>query len=82
MKQKFWTVLLASITTVGLCLGVTACHINGDSDDPDKVTVCEHLYSDWEEGVAATCTSIGYDERTCEICGDVDYRFHEARDIT
>ena len=36
---------------------------------------CNHSYSAWETGLAPTCTSIGYDARTCTECGDTEYRF-------
>lgn len=39
---------------------------------------CEHAYSRWQTGAAATCTSLGYDFRECLLCGDKDYDFKEA----
>jgi len=48
---------------------------------------CRHDYKEWSEGSAPTCTSIGYNERTCKICGDKDYEFlpatgHSAENYT
>ena len=42
-----------------------------------KIPVCVHQYSDWEDGIAPTCTSMGYQSRTCSICGNVEYLFLE-----
>lgn len=39
---------------------------------------CRHKYSDWTVGVTPTCTSIGYNVRVCELCGDKDYEFFAA----
>lgn len=39
---------------------------------------CEHQFSDWETQLEATCTSIGYDTRTCFTCNFIDYQFHSA----
>ncbi len=36
---------------------------------------CPHRYSEWSIGMAPTCTSIGYNYRTCELCCDVEYEF-------
>lgn len=41
-------------------------------------TACDHAYGEWETVLEPTCTSIGYDTRTCSLCGDVDYRFTPA----
>ena len=43
---------------------------------------CTHEYSAWTVGYAPTCTSIGYDVRTCEKCGNTDYRFFDAKGHT
>lgn len=41
-----------------------------------------HSYGSWQPTVAATCTSIGYYTRTCSVCGDIDYKFIEAKGHT
>lgn len=43
---------------------------------------CKHSYTQWEKGLAPTCTSIGYDLRTCTKCGDKDYKIIEQTDHT
>lgn len=48
-------------------------HMNAGS----VIVKCVHSYTPWQNGEAATCTSIGYDTRVCNKCGDVDYRFTE-----
>ncbi|MBE7088030.1 MAG: hypothetical protein E7370_00695 [Clostridiales bacterium] len=40
--------------------------------------VCAHEYGSWQTEIKATCSSIGYDTRSCALCGDLDYRFNEA----
>ena len=42
----------------------------------------EHEYSEYELGLAPTCTSIGYEFRTCTVCGGIDYLFTEAHGHT
>ena len=43
-----------------------------------EAPVCEHTYSEWETVIAASCTSIGYDSRTCSLCNHVENSFTEA----
>ena len=47
-----------------------------------KIPVCVHQYSDWNTILEPTCTSIGYETRTCAICGNVEYNFFEKLDHT
>ena len=47
-----------------------------------KIPVCVHQYSDWNIKIEPTCTSIGYETRTCAICGNVEYNFFEKLDHT
>jgi len=49
-----------------------------DGVDGKDLTACAHEYGSWQTEIEATCTSIGYDTRTCALCGDLDYRFNEA----
>jgi len=49
-----------------------------DGEDGKDFTACVHEYGAWQTEIAATCTSIGYDTRTCALCGDLDYRFNKA----
>ena len=44
-----------------------------------KVPYCTHSFSDWATKLQATCTSIGYGTRECEICGYIEYKFAEAK---
>ena len=39
------------------------------------VIKCAHTYGAWSVGAAATCTSMGYNVRTCSKCGNIDYEF-------
>ena len=50
---------------------------SGDTIDCGTVAAagCAHEYGEWIDACPATCTSIGYQTRTCELCGDVDYNF-------
>ena len=47
--------------------------LNGENGK--DLTACEHVYGDWETGLAPSCTSIGYTTRVCSLCGDLDYQF-------
>ena len=47
--------------------------LNGENGK--DLTACEHVYGNWETGLAPSCTSIGYDTRVCALCGDLDYQF-------
>ncbi|MBE7088033.1 MAG: hypothetical protein E7370_00710, partial [Clostridiales bacterium] len=49
-----------------------------DGINGKDLTACTHEYGSWQTEIEATCTSIGYDTRTCALCGDIDYRFNEA----
>ncbi len=42
-----------------------------------KIPVCDHIYGEWTVGEAPTCTSLGYNYRTCTVCENVDYAFVE-----
>lgn len=37
--------------------------------------VCNHSYGNYETGIAPTCDSMGYEQRVCSKCQDVDYKF-------
>lgn len=39
---------------------------------------CKHEYSDWKVEAVPTCTSTGYNTRTCSLCGDIDYQIFKA----
>ncbi len=51
------------------------------TDETEKVVgtipVCDHIYGEWTVGEQATCTSIGYQYRTCTVCENVEYDFTE-----
>lgn len=54
-----------------------------EKDEQDDVNgkdfiACTHIYGDWDTQLPPTCTSIGYDTRICSLCGNLNYRFHEA----
>lgn len=53
------------------------------TDDTTKVfdfglLTCAHDYGAWQAGLEESCTSLGYDTRSCTLCGCVDYRFTAA----
>ena len=60
--------------------GVDGTNGNNGEDGKDGVdlTACEHSYGHWELQLSPTCTSIGYNTRTCSLCGDLEYQFTEA----
>lgn len=71
--------------------GIEKVEVNSDGElvitFTDATTVnlgalyaCKHSYTQWEKGLAPTCTSIGYDLRTCTKCGDKDYKIVEQTD--
>ncbi|MDE5547821.1 MAG: M23 family metallopeptidase, partial [Clostridia bacterium] len=41
--------------------------------------VCEHTYSEWSFVLQPSCTAGGVEEHTCESCGNIEYRFTQAR---
>ncbi len=41
-------------------------------NNPHRVTVCQHTYSDWVVDTEATCEADGSKHRTCEDCGEVE----------
>ena len=49
-----------------------------DGKDGKDLVACIHAYGDWQTQLSPTCTSIGYNLRTCSLCGDLDYQFVEA----
>ena len=49
-----------------------------DGKDGEDLVACVHTYGDWQTQLSPTCTSIGYNLRTCSLCGDLDYQFVEA----
>ena len=49
-----------------------------DGIDGVDLTSCQHQYDFGDMTLAPTCTSIGYDTRTCSLCGDVQYEFTKA----
>ena len=55
---------------------------DGSVTNCGRPPLCEHTYSDWQLGRAATCTSIGYSTRTCSKCGNVEYAFIEEAEHT
>lgn len=54
---------------------------NGNYANLGKIG-CPHSYSAWSEGAAPTCTSLGYNVRTCSDCGETDYEFLPAKGHT
>ena len=40
-----------------------------------KGEACKHNYGGYTLGFAPTCESIGYNQRACRKCGDIDYKF-------
>ena len=54
-------------------LGVVKGENGKDGKDGVDLTPCAHVYGDWTTVLAPSCTSIGYDTRSCSLCGDLDY---------
>ena len=50
-----------------------------DGKDGEDLIACQHEYGEWQSQIAATCTSVGYDTRTCSLCGDLDYQFNREK---
>ena len=50
---------------------------DGNEVNCGKIPVCTHSYSEWQTVLEPTCTSVGYETRTCAICGNVEYNFIE-----
>ena len=44
----------------------------------EDLTACAHDWSTWSTQVTANCVSIGYDTRTCSLCDETEYLFHDA----
>lgn len=44
--------------------------------------MCAHEYGEFEPGLPATCTSIGYEVSTCSLCSAVKYNFIAAKGHT
>ncbi len=77
-----------TITEVGSVLGISSVTVNEQGEMvvkgtdgsilyQGKIPTCVHTWSDWTLGLAPTCTSMGYNTRTCEACGYVQYDFKE-----
>ncbi len=47
-------------------------YTDGTSTDVD-MPICSHQFGDWTDALAPTCTSIGYQTRTCSACGWLEY---------
>ncbi len=76
MRRKFVVAILGLICV--LCsFGLIACDV-GFSQNNDTDTTCTHTYGQWESVVCVSCTSMGYNIRTCETCGKVEEQFVEA----
>ena len=49
-----------------------------DGSDGKDFSPCSHIYQDWQTVLSPSCTSIGYNTRSCSLCGDLDYQFTQA----
>lgn len=47
-------------------------------EDGSDLTACEHSYGEWAYGEKESCCSIGYQTRTCLLCGNEEYLFTKA----
>ncbi len=56
-------------------IGETDLGVKAEGEDGEDLTACAHEYSTWKVGVAATCESMGYSERSCSLCGNIEYKF-------
>lgn len=57
---------------------MTVIFTDDSTQNLGKIPYCKHSFSEWETQSEATCTSIGYATRECDICGYVDYKFTQA----
>ena len=66
-----------SVTTASTCTAegkvVYTCARCGDSYT-ETLPKAEHSWSEWTETVAPTTTTVGTEERTCEVCGATETR--------
>lgn len=67
-----------------ISLGVAATGPEGDKGDPgengengEDLTACKHEFSEWITDIAATCESIGVNNRTCSKCGEIEHNYTE-----
>ena len=67
-----------------ISLGVAATGPEGDKEDPgengengEDLTTCKHEFSEWITDIAATCESIGVNNRTCSKCGEIEHNYTE-----
>ena len=72
MLRKIKGIVALSVM-LAVCLIGAACTGASSSNDG-----CDHEYSKWEVGAEATCDSIGYEVRMCDLCDDLDYKIHQA----
>ncbi len=56
-------------------IGETDLGVKAEGEDGEDLTACTHEYSTWEVGIAAICESMGYSERSCSLCGNIEYKF-------
>lgn len=66
---------------------VKSVEINGDNEiivtytDGSVVSLgklaCNHNYSEWMVEAVPSCTSAGFDSRTCSECGYIDYKIYK-----
>lgn len=54
---------------------LTVILTDGRTIDCGKPFVCAHTHSEWQQVLAPTCTSIGYNTRVCSKCGSAEYDF-------
>lgn len=87
--DEFGATLAAVSDTPYGQLTVAALRVNADGDLIVSFTNgsyanlgkigCPHSYSAWSAGATPTCTSLGYNVRTCSDCGETDYEFLPAK---
>ncbi len=51
---------------------------NGEVINLGRLPECTHSFGEWEVLMAPSCTSLGYQERSCTLCGDKEPGFLAA----
>ncbi len=65
MKKKFAVFFIAVLSCVCFALGLVGCEGTGSIEH-------QHVYGEWEQTLAPTCTTVGKQTRTCATCKETE----------